>query len=165
MSDRGTSVAIRVVSVNKEVAVIKLFRVASNATVSEIREAITRQTAIPLGSVFGLDHDEIEQSILALLRQLDELGSTYEIIVDGQPESLEYFNNILQRWRDIGLQTQMMTNLEIGEPDIETLEWLQRESPGDVFRDTLKQVIGGDGYNVDTQTLAWAKRQLRIAEQ
>ncbi len=165
MSDRGTPVAIRVVSVDKDVAVIKLLRVALNATVSDIREALTRQTAIPLGSVFGLDHDEIEQTILALLRQLDELGSTYDIIVDGKPESRNYFNNILKRWRDIGLQTQMMTNLEIGEPDIETLEWLKRESPGDVFRDTLEQVVRGDGYTVDTQTLAWAKCQLENAEQ
>ncbi|QDV87863.1 hypothetical protein TBK1r_68950 [Stieleria magnilauensis] len=164
MSDRGTPVAIRVVSVDKEVAVIKLFRVASNATVSDIRKALSRQTAIPVGSVFGLDHDEIEQSILAVLRQLDGLGSTYEIIVDGKPESRQYFNNILQRSRDIELQTQMMTNLEIGEPDIETLEWLQRESPGDVFRDTLEQVIRGDGYYVDTETLAWAKHQLGNAE-
>ncbi len=48
----------------------------------------------------------------------------------------------------------MMTNLEIGEPDIETLEWLQRESPADVFRITLEQIIGGGGYNVDAETLA-----------
>ncbi|WP_372726192.1 hypothetical protein [Novipirellula sp.] len=164
MSDRGTPVAIRVVNVDKEVAIIKLLRVASNATVSGIREALTRQTPISLGSVFALDHDEIEQTILALLSQLDELGSTYEIIVDGKPESRQYFSNILQRWREIGLQTQMMTNLEIGEPDIETLEWLQRESPGDVFRDTLEQVIRGDGYNVNTETLAWAKHQLGNAE-
>lgn len=165
MSNRGTPVAIRVISTNNEVAVIKQFRVASTATISEIREALKGRTPIPLSFIFGLDHEENERTILTLLRNLDALESIYEIIVDGKPESRQYFSNILQRWRDIRVQTKMMTNLEIGEPDVETLEWLRRESTGDVFRATLEQVIRGDGFNADTETLAWAKQQLRNAEQ
>ena len=57
-----------------------------------------------------------------------------------------------------------MTDLEIGEPDIETLEWLKRQAadgPRDpVFRMTLEQIARGDGYSVDAETLAWVKRQL-----
>ncbi len=90
-------------------------------------------------------------------------AAEYDIVVDGNTESRKYLTNILQGWRDIGLETRMMTNLEIGEPDIETLEWLQSTAPATVFRGTLEQIVNDDGYNVDSETLAWVRDRLEHA--
>jgi hypothetical protein len=57
-----------------------------------------------------------------------------------------------------------MSDLESSEPSIETLEWLKRESPADVFRQTIRQIIGGHGYACDEETVAWARRELEAAE-
>lgn len=159
MSDRGI-IEIRFMGASNTVAAVKAFRHATNLTIADIRESFARNTPIVAAQLYGRDHEETERRLLALLHELDDLSAEYDIIVDGNTESREYLQNILQSWRDVHLETQMMTNLENGEPDIETLEWLQRESPADVFRITLEQIISDCSYTVDAETMAWVKHQL-----
>ncbi len=153
-------IEIRVKSASNTVDAIKAFRHATNASIADIRDSFARNTPIVAARLYGRDHKETEQRLLTLLHELDKLSAEYDIIVDGNTESREYLHNILQRRRDVVVETQMMTNLEIGEPDIETLEWLQRESPAHVFRITLEQIISDGSYHTDAQTLAWVKHKL-----
>lgn len=160
MTDREIPVALRVVAARHDVAVITALRRMVHASMSELRNALIEHTPIAVARICGLDHDEVERQLLTFLSELDDLGAEYEIIIDGTQESREYLNNILQRWRDIGIETGMFMDLESGEPCIETLEWLKRTSPPDDFRMTLEQIVAGDGYDVDAETLAWVRQQL-----
>jgi hypothetical protein len=160
MTDRGAPVAIRILDAAGGSEVLKALRAVTNESFSQLRNSLTQRTPIPLGHIFSRDHDEVESRLLTLLQSLEELDAEYEIILDGQPEPREYLTNQLQQWRETGIETQMMTDLELGEPDMETLEWLKRESPRDVYRQTLEQIARGDGYNVAPKTLAWVKDQL-----
>ena len=54
----------------------------------------------------------------------------------------------------------MLADLESDAPSIETLEWLKRDAPVEVFRDTLLLVLDGQTYDCEPATLAWAKAQL-----
>lgn len=56
-----------------------------------------------------------------------------------------------------------MSDLESGEPCIETLEWLKREAPSDVFESTLRLIVNNDGYSCDEDTISWAREQLGLA--
>lgn len=98
--------------------------------------------------------------MLGLIDALDLAAVKYEIIIDGQLESQEYLRSILDSWQEIRRDTQMMTDLELGEPSIATLEWLKQRGPADVFRQTLKQIANEDGFNVDAETLAWVHGEL-----
>lgn len=55
-----------------------------------------------------------------------------------------------------------MTDLESGEPGVETLEWLKREAPTEVFRRTCEQIVAGDGYACDEETVEWARREMGL---
>ena len=57
-------------------------------------------------------------------------------------------------------ETLMLADLESDEPSVETLEWLKREAPLEVFRDTLRLILDGQTYNCDPETIAWAQAQL-----
>lgn len=158
-------VEIRVMHATNIVAAIKVFRNATNATIADIRDSFVRQAPIAAAQLYGRDHDGTEARLLALLKELDEHDTEFDLIIDGEVESREYLYNMLQRRRDGLLKTQMMSNLEIGEADIETLEWLQREAPAAVFRITLDQIVSDDRYNIDDETLAWVTRELGNALQ
>ena len=141
------------------VAIIKSLRSATDLALSESRDALAHEKPIAVATLFGNDHDEVESRLLTLLGELDATETDFRILVDGESESRQYLDNILQSWRETGAEVQMMTDLELGEPDIETLPWLQRGSP-DVFLATLQQIVDGNGYRVDEEILAWAKQQL-----
>lgn len=160
MSDRGM-VQVRVTKTVASTAVIKAFREATDLTLAEIREALVRMIPITAAELYGRDHDETRRRLQELLDTLDHLETEYELLIDGEPESRDYLNNILQRWNEIGIETGMMTDLEIGEPNIDTLQWLQRQAPVEIFRDTLEQIVQGGQYNVDSETLDWVKHHLR----
>jgi len=62
-------------------------------------------------------------------------------------------------WHDVGKDIEMMSDLESGAPCIQTLEWLRSTDTSDVFLQSLRQIVDSDGYNVDAETLEWARRQ------
>ncbi|MBI1891270.1 MAG: hypothetical protein HYS18_11520 [Burkholderiales bacterium] len=57
-------------------------------------------------------------------------------------------------------EVRMFSDLESDDPSIITLEWLKREAPIEVFRDTLLLVLDGSSYNCDEVTICWARAQL-----
>ena len=120
--------AIRVISTPNPVAAIKAIRAATALSMNEIKRAIAKQAPLPIAKLYGLDHGESEQIAHLLFDELESAGIEFDIILDGEVESREYFTTAMQRWRDIGIHTEMMSDLESGEPCIETLEWFAKNS-------------------------------------
>ena len=163
MSDNDSSLAIRITNAPNQVAAIKSVRAATGLLMTDIRTALTDQTPLTIANLYGIDHDENEQAAIALFDELDNAGVEFELILDGELESRQYFHNAMDRWHEIGVHTEMMSDLESGEPCIETLEWLRSTGTTDVFQQIIRQIINAEGYNVDAETLNWAKRQLNDA--
>ena len=163
MSVDDCSLAIRITSAPNQVAAIKSIRAVTRLSIADIKTAFTDRTPIKIANLYGIGHDENEQIAIKLFDELDNAGVGFEIILNGHMESRQYFHNSMSRWRQIGVHTRMMSDLESGDPCIETLEWLRSNGGQDVFLQTLRQIINGEGYNVDNQTLDWAKRELKDA--
>jgi hypothetical protein len=142
---------------------IGLLRRHTGKPISELRTAITTRQPF-------LDepphHNQYSEFIARVTRLLDDLegkGIRYLVEVDGSPESSLYLRNVFRQWHDIRAEVSRMTDLESGAPCIETLEWMKRASTADVFRQTLRQIVDGDCYTCDEQTVAWARRELDTA--
>lgn len=60
---------------------------------------------------------------MSLLEEITEKGAGFEILLDGQLESLEYLRNRCRAWHEIAYDIQMETDLELGEPSEEALRW------------------------------------------
>lgn len=159
-SDDNGLLAIRVKNSPNQIAAIKIIREATQLSLVEIKTALAEQSPFFVASLFGLDHDEKESTVRTLFEQLDKAGVDIDIILNGDVESRQNIDNVLNRWREIGIHTEIMSDLESGEPCIGTLEWLQSNAPQDVFRQTIRQIINHEGYNVDPETLNWAKDQI-----
>ena len=97
-------------------------RAATGLSMCEIKTALAEQTPVRVTKLYGPDHDQNEQIAIAVFDELETAGVEFEIILDGAVEPREYFTNAMQRWRDIGVHTEMMSDLESGEPCIDTLE-------------------------------------------
>ena len=108
-------VAIRVIHAPNLVAAIKLIRAATRLSMADIKAAIANQLPILIAQLYDIDHGEQEQIVITLLDQLDNTGIQFEIIFESEVESRQYFQNAMAQWRDISLQTQIMSDLESGE--------------------------------------------------
>ncbi len=131
---------------------------------SALAQAITSQQPILDETPHHNRYSEFIATVTKLLDDLEAEGVPYLVEVDGAPVSPQYLRNVFHQWHDINVQTRLMADLESGEPCIETLEGLKRESPRDVNYQTLEQIVQGDGYKVDAKTLAWAMRELEAAK-
>jgi len=143
---------------------IALLRRHTTKPISELRQAVTKRQPFLSETPHHNHYTEFITRITALVDELEAQGIPYLVEVDGAQESPQYLRNIFQRWHDIGIETERMTDLESGEPCIATLKWLKCESPGDVFRHTIKQIIDGDGYQCDEETIAWARSEKEAGE-
>ena len=144
--------------------VIALLRRHTGKPISDLRQAVSNRQPFLDETPHHNQYSEFITRITALLDDLEAKGIPYLVEVDGASESPQYLRNVFQRWHDIGIETERMSDLESGKPSIETLEWLRRESSADVFRQTIRQIIDGDGYACDDETMAWARRELEATE-
>ena len=146
-------------------SLIALLRRHTGKPISDLRQAIANRQPFLDERPHHNQYSEFIKRDIDLLDGLEAEGIRYLVEVDGSPESPQYLRNVFQRWHDIGLETRRMTDLESGEPCKETLEWLKRESPADVFKQTIKQIIDRDSYACDEETVAWARREWDTVEQ
>ncbi len=163
MTDNGDRLAIRVTSASNPAATIKAIRAATGLSMAEIKTALMNRTPLVIAKLYGVDHDENEQRASSLFNDLENVGVEFEILLNGTIESRQSFLNLMEQWQNIGVQTDMMADLESGQPCIEALEWLQANSTTDVFQHTIGQIIAADGCKVDAETLNWARQQLNGA--
>ena len=138
--------------------VLSILRRHTGKPLSDLRDAIAHQKPFLDESPHHNQYDTFIGRVTALLADLEGVGIQCLVEVDGVSESLEYLRNLFQLRQDIKVETSRMSDLESGEPSIETLLWLKNESPPDVFRQTIRQIIDGDGYTCDDETIAWARR-------
>ena len=141
-------------------SIIQLLRRHTTKTISDLRESIQSRRPFIDESPHHNDYDAFISRIMPLLDELDAKDIEYSVRIDGRDEPSVYLRNVFQRWKEISEETKYLTDLEIGEPCIETLEWLKATSPKSVFRSTIEQVVNGDGFDCDAATKEWAKRQL-----
>jgi len=140
---------------------IALLRRHTGKPISELYQAIANRQPFLDETPLHNQYSEFIERVTELLDDLEAEGIRYLVEVDGVPESPEYLRNVFQQWHDIGEHTRRMADLESGEPCIETLEWLKRESPAEVFQQTIKQISERDGYACDEETVAWVRRELK----
>ncbi|MDZ4688484.1 MAG: hypothetical protein SH850_25700 [Planctomycetaceae bacterium] len=145
-------------------ALIAILRRHTGKPISDLSQAITNRQPFLDETPHHNKYSEFIARVTELLDGLEAEGIRYLVDVDGSPENPQYLRSVFQRWHDIVEETRRMTDLESGEPCIETLASLKRESPADVFQQTLRQIVDGDGYTCDEQTVAWAHRELSAAE-
>jgi hypothetical protein len=143
---------------------IALLRRHTGKSISELRSAITTRQPFLDETPHHNQYSDFIARVTELLDDLEGKGIPYRVEVDGSPESPQYLRDVFQRWHDIGDKLSRMDDLSSGEPCIETLDWLKRGSPVDVFQQTLRQIVDGDGYVCDEETVAWARRELDAAE-
>lgn len=141
-------------------AVIALLRRHTAKSYSELRAAVVNRKPILDEAPHHNVYSEFITRVTNLVDDLEASGFYYRVEVDGVSESPQYLRNLFQGWQDGLVETQYWTGLESGEPCIETLQWLKREAPSDIFLHTIRQIIHGDGYTCDEETVAWAKREL-----
>jgi hypothetical protein len=140
--------------------VIAIVRRHTGMSISDIRLRILDGQPIIDDSPHHNEYSEFIGNLTHLLDELEANGKRYVVEMDGIRESPEYLRNTFQRWCDIGVESRMMADLESGEPCIDTLEWLKRESTPDVFFGTLRQIVDQDGFECDQKTIEWARKEL-----
>ena len=140
--------------------VVKAIRVATGLPIVEIRDGVTRGTPLQVCRRFACGQEESTKSAFALIDELIRVGASVEVFFDGHIRTRQFLENIAERDRQIRAETEISMDLESGEPCIETLEYIKREWPRDVFLQTLESIVRRDGFSVDAETLDWAKRQL-----
>jgi hypothetical protein len=143
---------------------LALLRRHLNKPIADLRNAIMNRQPFLDETPHHNQYSEFVARVTRLLNDLDANGVRYGVEIDGAIESPQHLRNVFQRWHDIGLETERASDLESGQPCIETLEWLKYGHPADGFKKTLKQIIDGDGYECDEETIAWARRELAAAK-
>lgn len=139
---------------------IVLLRRYTDKGMDDLRRAIMAQQPFLEVALHDRRHPDFYKRIAELIDELEAQGVPYAADVNGVRRHPPYLRNILQSWREGGLESERMSDLESGEPSIDTLEWLKEAAPRDVFRTTLEQIVRGDGYMCDEATIAWARREL-----
>jgi len=104
-------------------AVVRHLREVISSPVSEINAALQQNDPIPICILFTKSHDSDEKALLGLVAEVERLGVAIEIYVSGKAESKQYLLNILQRHRETSYDTQMETDLELGENSEEAKAW------------------------------------------
>jgi hypothetical protein len=145
--------------------ILKVLRAHLIEPLSEIRQAIESRQPILQESPHHNDYEEFLVGTIELLEALDAEGIGYHLEIDGElAPSRQVLRNLLESRQDGLVQIKRMDDLKSGEPCIETLEWLKGKYPSGPFYDTLKQIVEGDGYHCDEETVAWARRELDAAK-
>jgi hypothetical protein len=143
---------------------ISMVRRFTGKPISEIRQAILGRGPIWEASPHHNEYSEVVPRFLAFLDDLEAAGATYVLEIDGRPEPTQYLRNINQSRTETIADLEMMSDLESGEPCIETLQLLSKKSK-EVFHTTLQQIVDGDGYSCSNETVDWARLQLALKSQ
>lgn len=141
-------------------SLIALLRRHDLGAIAPLRQSIAARLPILDRDVHHNQYAEFLKAFVRLLDDLDAAGSKYLIEIDGEVESREYVDNLVERWPAIREETLAMTDLESGDPSIESLQWLKRSLSAADFRDQLERILAGDGFECDAETLTWARREL-----
>jgi|WetSurMetagenome_2_1015567.scaffolds.fasta_scaffold07334_7 hypothetical protein len=143
---------------------IALLRRHTGKALGELRHAIAGRQPFLDETPHHNRYSAFISQVTGLLNDLEAQGIPYLVEVNGLPEGPQYLRNVFRQWRDLKVETRHMADLESGAPGIETLMWLKSESPVQVFQQTLEQIIAGDGYECDEETVAWARQELAAAK-
>jgi hypothetical protein len=123
-------VAIQIQVAPDRVALVRRLRQTLDAPVATLNEAAVSGAALPVCQLHGPDHDEVEDRLVKLLNDLDAMQVRYAIVLGAESVSRTYLSNILNRYREIGYEQAMLTDLESGDPSEEALEWDRRQQEG-----------------------------------
>jgi hypothetical protein len=151
---------IRFIHTMNVAQVVKAIRVATGLPIVEIRDGVTRGTSLQVCRRFACGQEESTAGAFALIDELARIGARFEIFVGGHIRTRQFLENTADRDRQNRAETEIEMDLESGEPCIETLEYLKRHWPPDIFRKTLECIVRGDGFSVDAETLQWTKQEL-----
>jgi hypothetical protein len=122
-----SDVSLRVRSAGDVANVVKRLRATVADPVTDLATAIQSGKPVFVRRLFGLDHDEAETAVLALLRDLEAMTLEVEILVAGETVTKQYLNNILERHRAISQDVAREMDLESGDSSEETLRWAKGE--------------------------------------
>lgn len=104
-------VSISVTTFTDRTALLKAVKEATGESYSQIHHRLSKN--LPVAEIrleFGKRNSP---KLLKLLSQLHTMGCVFEIQVDGRPESEAYLKNIIQRAKQISVETLIQTELEV----------------------------------------------------
>lgn len=73
-----------------------------------------KRPPITLGTLFGLDHDEVVEEILDHLEDMDAVGVKYQLFVEGEEMSRDMLLTRLEQWKEIEADQLRDINREMG---------------------------------------------------
>lgn len=159
MRNRDGLLQLRLTQVTSIADVVKALRAFTELSVSQITQGVRGQAPLPVARLYQLDHDSVADRALKLIATLEAAGVNLEILLDGRVLPYQHLLNLLESRQETSRQIEMESDLESGEPCIETLEQLKQGSRS-AFLATLRQIERGEGYQVDEETMLWVKREL-----
>ncbi|MFN3150923.1 hypothetical protein [Bremerella sp.] len=160
MSLDDNLVEIRLIKIPDLLGLIRILRSSTSYSIAEIKQAASQQGTLALGRLHNLDHHEVLARIQATLDALESKGVEFELVYAGHSETREGFGNLMASWDEILEDMQVYTDLELGGPNIETLETMKAKWPADIYLATLRQIHKGEGYDIDEDTLKWVENEL-----
>src|SRR5262249_55911559 len=102
-----SSIALRVSKVPNPRAAVQPLRRILTTPVAVLAKAVQDSQLIELPDLFARTHDEDEKKLLALLSDLEAMGVSFDLEIDGRLETKQFLFNILEQWRDIQYDTDM----------------------------------------------------------
>lgn len=143
---------------SSSIALVKLLREHTRFSISEVKSHLEQKEKIDIISMceFG---SEGESRFQALMAKLEVMGVKYEVFVGGQSRTKEFLLNSIARWHELSDEQEMIVDLEIGEPSIETLTAARRRMPEETYKETLLLVTNNRSYQASPDTLSWAREE------
>lgn len=112
-------ISIRILEVESFSALVKCIRTSKNIEIISIKSSFEQNAPIKLFQLYGLDHDELEKKLWNLFECFERKSITFEIIFDNEVISKDFFRNLMESWKEIGEETEIQTELEMGFSQIE----------------------------------------------
>lgn len=137
---------------------------STELTKAEIQDGIVMHTAIKVCRLYQNDHDEVWSTLAGLIKELEQLGVEFDITEDGVPITLEALQRMPEERAREKENFAMMTDLQSGDPCIETLCWFKTYYANDNtgFCGELEQLVQRKALR-DPATVEWIKQELGMS--
>ena len=121
--ERGEAVQLQIYHTSEHAQLISRLRRDVTHPVSVLATAVRECSPIQVATLFGLDHIVMKRRLFSLIADLDVAGTRFDILVGGERVTRDYLRNRLRRWHEISYDTEMETELELGEDNEEARRW------------------------------------------
>ena len=144
-----TDIGIKIIFCENIASIVKILRLYTSMSISEIKDAIATNKYVISGS--GYRNEELDK-LVDCYKKLKEAGVEAQIYKDGEEITLEMLLTLQQRNYEIACEVDAETELELDDTDFEEIEpysylWTEELEDWLVIKDEYDYTI----YNKKTQ--------------